>query len=143
MTPDVTSSPVLVWVGVICAALALLAGTVPKVLGPLGESITAWQKRRAELAKAREDEERADLETANADLREQLAQERTDHAATRARFAQARLEWAARENRWRIEKSVLDRWIHRVTALLVGHEPPIDLAPDYMTPDPPKEIPHA
>ncbi|MDO5662861.1 MAG: hypothetical protein Q4G40_09210 [Brachybacterium sp.] len=48
-------------------------------------------------------------------------------------------EQAARERRWEHEVHVHRIWDHAAQKALIGHDPPFDLAPPLMTPDPQKE----
>lgn len=131
MEPDditrLTQSPIAVWLVIAVMFLIMIASAVPKILGPIGTGIAEWgQRRRAERA-ARDDADVADLRRQNDHLQTELTRERS--------------LWARRLSRWRAEKHVHDRWDYRVQQALIGHEPPFDLAPEYMTPDPPEETP--
>lgn len=126
----VMASPAVVYAGIVVMILIMVASAVPKILGPFGKSVQEWQdRRRAERAA----KIGADISDAQRQI-EHLERERDEQDA---RHAEYRRRVAARESRWRAEKHVHDRWDYRVQQALIGHDPPFDLAPEFMTPDPP------
>lgn len=129
MEPDditrLTQSPIAVWLVIIIMFLIMIASAVPKILGPIGTGIAQWgQRRRAERAE-RDDADIADLRRQNTHLQTELTRERS--------------LWGRRVDRWRTEWHVHRQWDYRAQEALLGTEPPFDLAPPFMTPDPPEE----
>lgn len=114
-------APVIVWLVIIVMLLVMISSATPRVLGPISGAIHDWTERRRAAQAARED---ADI----ADLRRQ-----SEYLARRVS------EQAERESRWTREAVVHRQWDRAVQELLIGHEPPVDLAPPFMTPDPPPD----
>lgn len=132
MEAQALTDPLVVWVGIGLVILVMVAEKFPKILGPLGDGIAEWQRDRRAARAAKDDADLAEKDRVIANLRGELACAKRSHAATRR-------EWHEHERRWREEKRVHDAWDYAAQKALIGHEPPFDMAPDYMTPDPPKE----
>lgn len=138
MEPDditrLTSSPVVVWIVIVLMLLGMIASAFPRTLGPIGAGIAEWNDRRRKERAARIGADIADLTRENTHLEGELE-------AERAKFAEYRRMWDAREARWRSEWHTHRHWDFKAQEALLGREPPFDLAPPFMTPDPPKETP--
>lgn len=129
---DAASSPIMVYAAIIFGVLIAAATAVPKILGPIGTGIAKWAEQRRQERIAQDDADIRDLKRQNENL--ELSNQKKDRE-----FSEYRRRVARREARWRIEKNIHDRWDYQAQQALVGHEPPFDLAPEYMTPDPPCE----
>ena len=138
MEPDditrLTSSPIVVWIVIVIMLLGMIASAVPKVLGPIGTGIAEWSARRRAERAARIGADIADLTRENAHLEHELE-------AERSKFASFRRMCAKREARWRHEWHAHRHWDFAAQEALIGRQPPFDLAPPFMTPDPPEEDP--
>ena len=122
MIPDgLPQSPVIVYLALGIAAATMLVNAFPKILGPLGNALMDWSRRRRELRIAEEDFRIKDLREENDYLK--------DH---RARYV-------AREHRWAIEANRARVWMRKALGLLTDNGIEIEPFPDLMTPDPPSE----
>lgn len=122
MTPDeIAQSPVIVYLALGIAAATMVVNAFPKILGPLGKSLTDWSRRRRELRIAEEDFRIKDLREENDYLKEHRA------------------KYVAREHRWAVEANRARVWMRKALALLTDHGIEIEPYPDLMTPDPPSE----
>ena len=134
MEPDALSSPVLIWASIIVAVAVVIAGSVPKVLGPLGKGLDEWQARRRAARLADDDADIRERDRQIAFLERRLAEQDAHHAAYRRRVA-------AREARWRAERIHHDAWDYRAARDAAAAGRPLPPAPEYLTPDPPEEEP--
>lgn len=133
MAPEqLTDSPVIIYASIIVGVVIVVAGSVPKVLGPIGKAIYEWQERRRAQRAAEEADELATRDQQIAYLKGRVSEQDRDHAEYRRRVS-------AREARWRREWTVHLIWDYAVMQRLIelGADPPQDPAPDLMTPDPP------
>ncbi|WP_152353338.1 hypothetical protein [Brachybacterium subflavum] len=141
-----SDSPVVVYVTIAVGVLLVIAQAVPKILGPLGTGVQAWSRSRREKRIADEAADMADVQRQVTYLTEQREKDQARHdeemAKQRAEFADYRRKQAAREERWRREWQHHRQWDYRAQEALIGREPPFDISPPFMTPDPPKENTH-
>ena len=122
MTPDeIAQSPVIVYLALGIAAATMVVNAFPKILGPLGKSLTDWSRRRRELRIAEEDFRIKDL------------REENDYLKCH------RAKYVAREHRWSVEANRARVWMRKALGLLTDHGIEIEPYPDLMTPDPPSE----
>ena len=124
MTPEEISTsiqhPIIVYLALIIAVLTMIVNAFPKVLGPLGKTLTDWSKRRREARIAEEDFRIKDLREENDYLKEHRA------------------KYVAREHRWSQEANRARIWMRKALGLLTDHGIKIEPYPDLMTPDPPE-----
>ena len=141
--------PILVYVSLAVAVLLVIAQAVPKVLGPIGTGLAEWSRVRREKRIEARSADMIDVQRQVEYLTEQRRRDREEHdreraadaAETeklRAEFAEHRRTWAEREARWREEWHRHRQWDYRAQEALLGREPPFDIAPPFMTPDPPR-----
>ena len=139
--------PILVYVSLVVAVLLVIAQAVPKILGPIGTGMTEWSRQRREKRIETREADMIDVQRQVEYLTEQRKIDRMEHArekaedaaeieALKAEFAEHRRMWAGRESRWRGEWQVHRQWDYRAQEALLGREPPFDIAPPFMTPDP-------
>lgn len=129
MSPQVSTSPLLVWVAIAVAVLLTVATAVPKAIDPIMKAVDSWTARKRAVSVARDD---ADIE----DLRRQIHNLEDAQKRTRAEFAAYRLAWDERERRWSAEWRHHREWDYRAQEALIGHIPPFDASPPFMSPDP-------
>ena len=122
MTPDeIAQSPVIVYLALGIAAATMLVNAFPKILGPLGKTLTDWSRHRRELRIAEEDFRIKDLREENDYLKRNQTR------------------YVAREHRWALEANRARIWMRKALGLLTDNGIEIDPYPDLMTPDPPSE----
>ena len=141
--------PILVYVSLAVAVLLVIAQAVPNVQGPIGTGLAEWSRARRERRIEAREADMIDVQRQVEYLTEQRrrdreehdrerAAERADMEALKAEFADYRRMWAEREARWREEWHRHRQWDYRAQEALLGREPPFDIAPPFMTPDPPR-----
>ena len=122
MTPEeIAQSPVIVYLALGIAAATMIVNAFPKILGPLGKTLTDWSRRRRELRIAEEDFRIKDLREENDYLKRN------------------QIRYVAREHRWALEANRARIWMRKALGLLTDNGIEIDPYPDLMTPDPPSE----
>ena len=122
MTPDdLSQSPTIVYLALGIAAATMIVNAFPKILGPLGDALMDWSRRRRETRIAEEDFRIKDLREENDYLK-----------VLRARYVRREHRWAMEANRARV-------WMRKALGLLTDHGIEIEPYPDLMTPDPPSE----
>lgn len=122
MTPEeIAQSPVIVYLALGIAAATMVVNAFPKILGPLGKTLTDWSRRRRELRIAEEDFRIKDLREENDYLKRN------------------QIRYVAREHRWALEANRARIWMRKALGLLTDNGIEIDPYPDLMTPDPPSE----
>lgn len=137
MNPDeiaaATQSPIVVYIALGIAVATMIVNAFPKLLGPLGKTLSEWSQRRRAVRIAEEDFQIKDLREENEYLQDQRAKS------------------VAREHRWAREANVARVWMRKAWGFLTDHDIEIEPYPDLMTPDPPtgaahtpthKETPH-
>lgn len=138
-----SDSPIVVYVTIAVGVVLVVAQAVPKILGPIGTGVQTWSRSRREQRIADEAADMADVQRQVTYLTEQREKDQERHgreqAELRAEFAEYRRMWAEREARWREEWQHHRQWDYRATEALIGRQPPFDISPPFMTPDPPKE----
>lgn len=125
-------SPIVVWAIIILGLMGMVSTAVPKLFGPLSKTLADMAERYRRNAAERED-------VAIQDLRGQVEFLRKTLSEVRQELNEFSRRWHRRERRWRIEKRIHDAWDYKAQQALLGHEPPFDVAPEYMTPDPADE----
>lgn len=118
---DLPQSPVIIYLALGIAVATMIVNAFPKILGPLGNALMDWSRRRRELRIAEEDFRIKDLREENDYLK--------DH----------RTRYVAREHRWAMEANRARVWMRKALGLLTDHGIEIEPYPDLMTPDPPSE----
>ena len=126
---EAVSSPLAVYAAIVLGVIIAAATAVPKIHGPNGTVTTTWAEARREERIAPEGADVRDLKRQTMHLEDRLSEKDREHSDYRRRVA-------ARKNQWRTEKSIHDRWDYQMQQALIGHDPPIDLTPEYMTPNP-------
>ena len=122
MTPEeIAQSPVIVYLALGIAAATMIVNAFPKILGPLGKTLTDWSRRRRELRIAEEDFRIKDLREENDYLKRN------------------QIRYVAREHRWALEANRARIWMRKALGLLTDNGIEIDPYPDLMTPDPPSD----
>lgn len=123
MTPDEAvqsaQQPIVVYVALGIAVATMIVNAFPKILGPLGNTLVEWSRRRRELRIAEEDFRIKDLREENDYLK-----------AHRARYVAREHRWAREANRARI-------WMRKALNKLTDNGIDMEPYPDLMTPDPP------
>ena len=54
-TDAITSSPILVWAGILAGTFVVLAAAFPKILGPISEALSDWLEASRARAAAKDD----------------------------------------------------------------------------------------
>ena len=124
MSEEISTSiqhPVIVYVALAVAVATMIANAFPKILGPLGNALMDWSRRRREARIAEEDFRIQDLREENDYLKD-----------LRARYVRREYRWSREANRARV-------WMRKALGLLTDHGIEIEPYPDLMTPDPPSE----
>lgn len=122
MTPEeIAQSPVIVYLALGIAAATMVVNAFPKILGPLGKTLTDWSRRRRELRIAEEDFRIKDLREENDYLKRN------------------QIRYVAREHRWALEANRARIWMRKALGLLTDNGIEIEPYPDLMTPDPPSD----
>src|SRR5690625_2590389 len=146
--------PILVYVSLAVAVLLVIAQAVPKELGPIGTGMIEWSRQRREARIEARSADMIDVQRQVEYLTEKRKRDRAEHEREkeadaeemeklRREFADYRRMWAERESRWRGEWQVHRQWDYRAQDALLGREPPFDIDPPFMTPDPiPRREPH-
>lgn len=139
--------PLMVYVSLAVAVLLVIAQAVPKILGPIGTGMTEWSRQRREKRIETRKADMIDVQRQVEYLTEQRRRDRAEHAQEKAadeaemeklrrEFAEHRRMWAEREARWREEWHHHRQWDYRAQEALIGRNPPFDISPPFMTPDP-------
>lgn len=61
MAPDASSHPWMLYVVLVSGILIVLAGAIPKILGPISSAMDEWAKRQRAIAVETDDADIADL----------------------------------------------------------------------------------
>lgn len=139
--------PIMVYVSLAVAVLLVIAQAVPKILGPIGTGMSEWSRTRREKRIEAREADMIDVQRQVEYLTEQRKRDREEHERERAadaaeteklraEFADHRRTWAEREARWREEWHRHRQWDYRAQEALIGRNPPFDISPPFMTPDP-------
>lgn len=139
--------PIMVYVSLAVAVLLVIAQAVPKILGPIGTGLTEWSRQRREKRIEAREADMIDVQRQVEYLTEQRKRDREEHERERAsdaaeteklraEFAEHRRTWAEREARWREEWHHHRQWDYKAQEALIGRNPPFDISPPFMTPDP-------
>lgn len=145
-----SEQPILVYISLIAAVLVVIAQAVPQVLGPLGKGLTEWARSRREKRIEAREADLIDVQRQVEYLTEQRKRDREEHEREQAadaaeieklrqEFADYRRMWAEREARWREEWHHHRQWDYKAQEALMGRNPPFDISPPFMTPDPPRD----
>lgn len=136
----IETHPAFIYGSIIVGLIILIAQAFPKILGPLGKSISEWATTQRERRVASGDADISDLMRQVDYLTKAREEDKARHdrqmTDLQGEFADHRRLWAERETRWRKEWNYHRRWDYNVQEALLGHDPPFDLAPPFMTPDP-------
>lgn len=144
------SHPVMIYATLAVGVLLVISQAIPKILGPLGTAAQSWSQRRREARIEARSADMIDVQRQVEYLTEQRKVDRAEHVrekaedaaeieSIKAEFAAYRRSWAQREERWRREWQAHRGWDYRAQEALLGRKPPFDIAPPFMTPDPPTD----
>ena len=139
--------PLMVYVSLAVAVLLVIAQAVPKILGPIGTGLTEWSRQRREKRIEAREADMIDVQRQVEYLTEQRKKDRAEHEREkeadeaemeklRREFAEYRRMWSEREARWREEWHHHRQWDYKAQEALIGRNPPFDISPPFMTPDP-------
>ena len=139
--------PLMVYVSLAVAVLLVIAQAVPKILGPIGTGLTEWSRQRREKRIEAREADMIDVQRQVEYLTEQRKKDRAEHEREkeadeaemeklRREFAEYRRMWSERESRWREEWHHHRQWDYKAQEALIGRNPPFDISPPFMTPDP-------
>jgi len=139
--------PLMVYVSLAVAVLLVIAQAVPKILGPIGTGMTEWSRQRREKRIETRKADMIDVQRQVEYLTEQRKRDRAEHEQEKAadaaemeklrrEFADYRRMWSEREARWREEWHHHRQWDYKAQEALIGRNPPFDISPPFMTPDP-------
>lgn len=143
--------PAMIYATLVVGVLLVISQAIPKILGPIGTALQSWAQRRRENRIEARSADMIDVQRQVEYLTEQRKIDRAEHAREKAEaehqqdelkieIAEHRRIWAQREARWRAEWHTHRQWDYLAQEALLGRNPPFDISPPFMTPDPPEEV---